>query len=304
MGGMKMGGSMKKGMGNKPDLTDVTYDAFLANRRSLTDPEVVRVTEGEGVRLRVINMSSSSNYFVSTGQLGVQAIAVDGEDIVPLPGTRFELGVAQRIDLRVQIPRGGGAYPVIAQAEGTDGQAGIVLATGGAALPTLSPKASRVAGALTNQQEAKLRALHPLARRPIDRRLRVTLGGDMMTYVWSLNGQVWPKITPLEVKRGERVEIAFENRTPMTHPMHLHGHVFQVMSLGGPAVLGARRDTVLVAPKQTVKVELDALYPGYWMIHCHLLYHQAAGMMTVLHYQGFTNQSYDPLASLAEFPRR
>jgi len=304
MGGMKMGGSMKKGMGNKPDLTDVTYDAFLANRRSLTDPEVVRVTEGEGVRLRVINMSSSSNYFVSTGQLGAQAIAVDGEDIVPLPGTRFELGVAQRIDLRIQIPRGGGAYPVIAQAEGTDGQAGIVLATEGAAVPTLSPKASRVAGALTNQQEAKLRALHPLARRPIDRRLRVTLGGDMMTYVWSLNGQVWPKITPLEVKRGERVEIAFENRTPMTHPMHLHGHVFQVTSLGGPAVLGARRDTVLVAPKQTVKVELDALYPGYWMIHCHLLYHQAAGMMTVLHYQGFTNQSYDPLGSLAEFPRR
>ena len=53
-----------------------------------------------------------------------------------------------------------------------------------------------------------------------------------------------------------------------------------------------------------MKVEFDALYPGYWMIHCHLLYHQAAGMMTVLHYEGFTNGSYDPLASAAEFPRR
>ncbi len=42
---------------------------------------------------------------------------------------------------------------------------------------------------------------------------------------------------------------------------------------------------------------------GYWMIHCHVLYHQAAGMMTVLHYAGFENRSYDPLASLAEFPR-
>jgi len=304
MAGMKMGGAMKKSMGSKPDLTDVAYDAFLANRRSLTDPEVVRVTEGESVRLRVINMSSGSNYFVSTGQLGAQAIAVDGEDIVPLPGTRFELGVAQRIDLRMQIPRGGGAYPILAQAEGTDGQAGIILATAGASVPTVSPKASRLAGALTNQQETRLRALHPLARRSIDRRLRVTLGGDMMSYVWNLNGQVWPKVTPLEVKQGERVEIAFENSTPMTHPMHLHGHVFQVTSVGGQATLGARRDTVLVAPKQTVKVEFDALYSGYWMIHCHLLYHQAAGMMTVLHYQGFTNRSYDPLASLAEFPRR
>ncbi|HTY80798.1 MAG TPA: hypothetical protein VMI34_23440 [Candidatus Bathyarchaeia archaeon] len=39
------------------------------------------------------------------------------------------------------------------------------------------------------------------------------------------------------------------------------------------------------------------------MIHCHLLYHQAAGMMTVLRYEGFENRSYDPLASLSEFPR-
>ena len=308
MTGMKMADMKGKGPGMKtamkPDLTDVTYDAFLANRRALSDPDVVRVTEGEVVRLRIINMASSSNFFVSTGRLAAQAIAVDGEDIVPLPGTRFELGVAQRIDLRVEIPHGRGVFPIIAQAEGTDGQAGIVLATTGATVPTLSGKASRPVGGLTNQQESRLRALRPLARRPVDRRLGVALGGDMMTYVWSLNGEVWPKITPLEVKQGERVEITFENRTPMTHPMHLHGHVFQVTEVGGVAVRGARRDTVLVSPRQVVKVELDALYPGYWMIHCHLLYHQAGGMMTVLHYQGFENKSYDPLASLAEFSRR
>src|SRR5262249_61688490 len=150
--------------------------------------------------------------------------------------------------------------PILAQAEGTDGQAGIILATGGASVPTVSPKASRVAGALTNQQETRLRALHPLARRAIDRRLRVTLGGDMMTYVWNLNGQAWPEVTPLEVKQGERVEITFENRTPMTHPMHLHGHVFQVTAVGGATGSGARRDTVLVSPKQTGEVEVDALH--------------------------------------------
>jgi len=76
-----------------------------------------------------------------------------------------------------------------------------------------------------------------------------------------------------------------------------------VTEVAGARLRGAKRDTVLVPPRQTVKVEFDAVYPGYWMIHCHLLYHQAAGMMTVLHYQGFTNASYDPLASAAEFPR-
>jgi FtsP/CotA-like multicopper oxidase with cupredoxin domain len=299
---MKMGGAGMK-MSMKADLTDVRYDALLANRRPLSDPDLARVTSGEMVRLRIINMSSGSNVFVSTGRLAAEAIAVDGEDIVPLPGTRFELGVAQRIDLQVVIPRGEGAYPIIAQAEGTDMLAGIVLATAGATVPALSARASKPGGALANGQESRLRAVRPLARKPVDHRLSLTLGGDMAAYVWSLNGQVWPRITPLEVKRGERVELSLVNRTLMTHPMHLHGHVFQVTEIGGVRLRGAKRDTVMVIPQQTVKVEFDALYPGYWMIHCHLLYHQAAGMMTVVHYQGFESRSYDPLASMTEFPR-
>jgi FtsP/CotA-like multicopper oxidase with cupredoxin domain len=301
-GGMKMGGSATK-TAMKPDLTDVRYDALLANRRPLSDPDLARVTPGETVRLRIINMTSGTNVFLSTGRLAAEAIAVDGEDIVPIPGSHFELGVAQRIDLRGRIPSGGGAYPIIAQAEGTDMLAGVVLVTAGTAVPALSPRAPKPAGALTNRQESRFRSLRPLAGKPVDHRLSVTLGGDMAAYVWSLNGQVWPKITPLEVKQGERVELTFVNQTMMTHPMHLHGHVFQVTEVAGARLRGAKRDTVLVPPRQTVKVEFDAVYPGYWMIHCHLLYHQAAGMMTVLHYQGFTNGSYDPLASAAEFPR-
>jgi FtsP/CotA-like multicopper oxidase with cupredoxin domain len=291
-------------MAMKRDLADVRYDALLANRRPLSDPGITRVTPGQTVRLRIINMTSGSNVFLSTGRLAAEAIAVDGEDIVPLSGTRFELGVAQRIDLRVRIPRGQGAYPIIAQAEGTDLRAGVVLVTAGAPVPALSARAPKPAGALTNGQESRLRSLRPLVGKPVDHRLSVTLGGDMAAYVWSLNGQVWPKITPLEVKQGERVELGFVNQTMMAHPMHLHGHVFQVTEVAGARLRGAKRDTVLVSPRQTVKVEFDALYPGYWVIHCHLLYHQAAGMMTVLHYQGFTNASYDPLASAAEFPRR
>ncbi len=124
----------------------------------------------------------------------------------------------------------------------------------------------------------------------------------MAAYTWTLNGQAWPKITPLEIKKGERVEIAFVNETGMAHPMHLHGHVFQVTEIAGTRC-PAPWDTVSVLPRQTIKVQLDASYPGYWMIHCHVLYHQAAGMMTVLHYEGFTNRSYDPLASIAEFRR-
>jgi FtsP/CotA-like multicopper oxidase with cupredoxin domain len=263
----------------------------------------VRGQPGQPVRLRLIAAGSATNFFVDTGALETQAIAVDGEDVMPLLGTRFELAVAQRLDLRVKIPAGEGAYPILAQGEGTDMRTGLVLATPNAAIPQLSPKADAAAGALTNTQELQFRAARPLPAKPVDRTLRVTLDGDMARYIWALNGQIWPDITPLEVKKGERVEIVFTNQTGMSHPMHLHGHVFQVTEVDGKSIAGAMRDTVLVMPRQTVKVRFDAAYPGYWMLHCHILYHQAGGMMTVMKYQGFEDASYDPLASRAEFTR-
>jgi FtsP/CotA-like multicopper oxidase with cupredoxin domain len=299
--GMAMGG--KTSSMDKPDLSDVTYDALLSNRRTLADPEVVRVRPGQTVRLRLIAAGSGTNFFIDTGRLDAQAVAVDGEDIVPFAGRRFELAVAQRLDLRLRLPAGEGAYPILAQGEGTDLQTGLVLATPKARLPTLRQQAETVAGALTNAQERRLRAARSLPARPVDRSLQVALTGDMAKYLWGINGQLWPNITPLEVNQGERVELVFANQTGMAHPMHLHGHAFQVAEIDGQTFSGARRDTVLVMPRQTVKVQFDAAYPGYWMLHCHLLYHQAAGMQTVLKYTGFENQVYNPLASRAEFVR-
>ena len=65
--------------------------------------------------------------------------------------------------------------------------------------------------------------------------------------------------------------------------MHLHGHTFQVVNPGGGA--GARKDTTIVRPDEPVSVEFVADNPGQWMVHCHNLYHQEAGMMTTLSYQ-------------------
>jgi FtsP/CotA-like multicopper oxidase with cupredoxin domain len=295
MAGMAMGG---------PDLNDIKYDALLANRRTLADPEVVRVRPGERVRLRIIAGSSATNFFIRTGALRAEAVAVDGEDIVPLSGSAFELAIAQRLDLRIKIPTGQGVYPIFAQGEGSDLRTGVILATPQAEIPRLAPRAKAPAGALTNAQESRLRAVQSLAARPVDKRLQVTLDGKMAGYVWMLNDQAWPRITPLEVKKGERVELAFVNRTGMAHPMHLHGHVFQVTEIDGKRLPGAKRDTLLVMPRQTIKIQFDADYPGYWMLHCHVLYHLAAGMVTVLKYQGFENSSYDPLASQSEYRRR
>lgn len=86
---------------------------------------------------------------------------------------------------------------------------------------------------------------------------------------------------PLTFREGEAGRLLIRNMSMMPHPVHLHGHTFQVGSAGGT---GARKDTVLLAPMAGVAVGLVADNPGAWMIHCHNAYHADAGMMTRLDY--------------------
>ena len=139
--------------------------------------------------------------------------------------------------------------------------------------------------ALTLDLERRLRAAEPLKPRKADRVHTLNLTGEMTGYVWSINNVVWSKdVPPLSVANGERVELIFVNRTPMPHPMHLHGHEFQVVEIDGKRFAGAVRDTVLVPPGRRVVVAFDANNPGFWALHCHLLYHLEAGMFTTLRY--------------------
>jgi len=72
-----------------PDLNDVKYDAFLANDRTLADPDVVKVDPGGSVRLRVINSSSMSSYMIDLGPLAPELTGVDGEGVARIAGSRF-----------------------------------------------------------------------------------------------------------------------------------------------------------------------------------------------------------------------
>ena len=97
-----------------------------------------------------------------------------------------------------------------------------------------------------------------------------------------INGRPYTDNQPLTIHQGQRARLTFANTTMMWHPMHLHGHTFQVIKPDGSP--GPRKDTVIVQPMQTVAVDLVADNPGIWMLHCHNTYHQAAGMMTSLNY--------------------
>jgi FtsP/CotA-like multicopper oxidase with cupredoxin domain len=269
----------------KPDLNDVKYDAFLANDRTLDDPEVVKVEPSGRVLLRVINSSSMSAFHVDLGQIDGELIAVDGFRIASVVARRFPIAVAQRLDIRLAIPRSPAAYPVLAVLEGESRQTGIILRAGQAPIARVPSEAGRASPALTLDLESRLRAAAPLKPRKADRVHTLNLTGGMADYTWSINSVVWNKdVPPLPIASGERVELAIVNQTMMPHPMHLHGHEFQVVEIDGKRFAGALRDTVLVPPGRRVVIAFDANNPGLWAFHCHLLYHLHAGMFATFRY--------------------
>ncbi len=100
MSGMSGMGSMNRSRmpdqmpGMKMDLNDVDFDAYLANDRTLNDPEVIRVEQGGRVRLRIINGASSTNFHIDLGALQGTVATVDGNAVLPLAGRRFGLAMA------------------------------------------------------------------------------------------------------------------------------------------------------------------------------------------------------------------
>ena len=190
--------------------------------------------------------------------------------------------MGQRLDIELNLPKGEGAFAVLALREGARERTGIILATAGATVEVLSGMAETAAAAFDSDlsQEAALRTMTPLAARAADTSEMLMLGGSMQPYRWTINGHTWGNHTPVTAKSGQRVEITFHNMSMMAHPMHLHGHTFQVVAINGQRFAGAMRDTVHVPPMAMVTVAVDAGEAARWMLHCHHMPHLSTGMMT------------------------
>ena len=121
---------------------------------------------------------------------------------------------------------------------------------------------------------------HPDKRAPT-RSVEVHLTGNMERFMWSIDGtKMSENPEPIRFERNERVRVTMINHSMMTHPMHLHGHFFEVVnSHTGSHPL---KHTVNVLPGGKVSFDLTADAPGDWAFHCHLLMHMHAGMMRVV----------------------
>jgi FtsP/CotA-like multicopper oxidase with cupredoxin domain len=135
---------------------------------------------------------------------------------------------------------------------------------------------------------------------PKDAMLR---GGELGADLFLVNGKMHGAIPPLMVAEGERVLIRLIHTGAIPHPIHTHGHSFQIVATDGnpvPEVARLTKDTVLIGPAERYDLAFVADNPGVWMVHCHIEHHMANGMMTTIWYDG--HQPTGPAAEFTEMP--
>ncbi|MGQ3042537.1 MAG: copper resistance system multicopper oxidase [Brevundimonas aurantiaca] len=119
-------------------------------------------------------------------------------------------------------------------------------------------------------------------RRPPSRTMEIHLTGNMERFMWGFDGRKFSELVePIRFERNERVRVTLVNDTMMGHPIHLHGHFFELVT-GGPEGHQPLKHTVNVAPGSKVTFDLTADAPGDWAFHCHMLMHMHAGMFNVV----------------------
>jgi len=262
------------------DAGDIAYPYYLINGRVPAAATTFDAKPGQRIRIRFINTGSDTAFRVALAGHTMTVTHTDGYPVVPTQVDALLIGMAERYD--VTVTAADGVFPLVAAAEGKNAVARALLVTGSGSQPDPQfrpAELTKLVGTIdmfTATTSVNLGAAEPNLNLP------VVLGGDMTKYEWTINGKPYSKTNPLHVRQGQRPTMTFDNRTMMYHPIHLHGHTFQLIKADGTP--GARKDTVIVLPKQKIDAVVVADNPGLWMLHCHNTYHAYAGMQTRLDY--------------------
>ncbi|MDP1877476.1 MAG: multicopper oxidase family protein [Actinomycetota bacterium] len=281
MAGMGMG--MDHGMGGMGgmgmDGGDVTYPFYLVNGRVPSDPETFVARAGDRIRLRIINAAADTVFTVALGGHDLVVTHSDGYPVQPVATPALRIGMGERYDAVVTL--GDGVFAFAAAPDGKKGLARALVRSGSGSVPMASARPAELAAYPLTVDALRAAESARLPERDPDTVQDVLLSGSMAPYVWTINGTTYQDTIPLTIREGQAGRLSIRNMSMMSHPVHVHGHTFQMGSAGGS---GPRKDTVLVPPMGGYRVDLVADNPGKWMVHCHNAYHADAGMMTRLEY--------------------
>lgn len=294
---------------------DISHNGRIGNTVTINGrvPGSFGAQRGERVRLRLINAANARIFALDFQDHAPVVIALDGQPVTPhAPGAGLVLlGPAMRADLILDMTGPpGGIVPVIDRFYRGREYRLVDLAYDDTPMRENAPdwSISLPANPLSEPDTAAARRHEVTFNGGMMGQMVMAemggsmgqngsggmggmMGGGMMSMmrgrgIWFVNGKAAEGhvLDPmLTLARDQSHVIAMTNATAWHHPIHLHGHSFRVISRNGaPTPHREWQDTVLMAPRERVEIAFVADNPGDWMFHCHILEHQAAGMMGVI----------------------
>lgn len=302
------------------DVSDVYYERFLVNGD--TEQQRSRYRKGDKVRVRVINGSSSTYFWLTYAGGPLTVVASDGADVTPVTVDRLIIGVSETYDVEVTIPADGAAYELVATSEDRMGQVSLWLGDGVRQLRqplgrldyfkgmemmndmmTVGGNMKDMGMKMSLQQMDMNAVMYPEGNKPKTlnyamlrsptpttlpdkpfRTLHFELTGNMNRYVWTVNDSTISESDKILIRSGENIRIIMTNNSMMRHPMHLHGHYFRVVN--GHGDHAPLKNVLDIMPMETDTLEFNASEEyGDWFFHCHILYHMMSGMGRIFRYE-------------------
>ncbi|MGP3562777.1 multicopper oxidase family protein [Geobacillus sp. BK01] len=276
------------------------YDLFTINGKSGAAIEPLNVKKGEKVRLRLINAGYMSHKLHLHGH-EFQIVATDGQplkDPQPIKDELLNIAPGERYDIEfIANHPGEWLLECHGNMKGTDGMK-VKIQYEGQANNADKTNAKENLPVVDMTTSGKYETGPFTLDQPYDVEYTMDLGTAMGKngMIFTINGKTYPDTAPINVKTGDFVKVKIVNSSPMdVHPMHLHGHFFQVLSKNGKPVKGAplMKDSLNVNPGEEYVVAFKADNPGNWMFHCHDLHHASAGMATEVNYTDYKSD-YTP----------
>lgn len=292
--------SDSKHTGESEDSTNMmghdmsNYDIFTINGKSGKDVEPLKVKEGEKVRIRLANIGYMSHKIHLHGHI-FKVVAIDGQELnqpKEIKDQLISIAPGERYDIEFIANNPGKWYlECHGNMAGTEGMK-TVIEYEGIEKSIDQPNSKEELPEFNFTSYGKDTKAEFTLNQKFDVEYTMDLNTEMNgnNMVYTINGKTFPDTDNLEVNKGDLVKVKLVNNSKSDdHPMHLHGHFFQVLSKNGKPFEGSPilKDTINLKPGDEYVVAFKADNPGNWMFHCHDLHHASAGMVDMVKYKGF-----------------
>ncbi len=265
------------------------YEVSTINGRVLGFGDPIGTREGERLLLHILNSSPTETHWLSFAGHRFQVVALDGNTLhEPKTVSMLRLAPAERVSAVVEMTNPGvwvlGEVRRHVQAAGM----GIVVEYAGASGKPVwqQPDALQWTYAQFASSPAGSSRDSAGAVQEIPLVFQSRFAGHGAPEKWMINGKSYPDVTSPKLIAGQRYRLLLDNRSHDDHPIHLHRHRFELVSISDePAsVRGIVKDTVLVRAGAKASVEFVADNPGATLLHCHQQDHMDRGFMMLFQY--------------------